>query len=203
MSQNNTKQKVIDAATLLFFQKGFTGTSVRDIAERAGVNVSLISYYFKSKQGLLEFAVLDYYENYLQILIDTYEKNQRKESIVQMKAIIFEIIAYKAEHFQLTSFINRELSLDTTFVREMSVTYLAKEDHLIQSIFEKIVGKRKNDTNTYLYVQLKGMILAPFTVKTEWSNSYVDTYARADFIETYTNLMYDWLTFLSQKIEMT
>lgn len=195
----DTKQKVIDAATLLFFQKGFSGTSVRDIADRANVNVSLISYYFKSKQGLLEFAVMDYYENYLQQLEQSYEKNRNANPITQMEAIIRASLTYKSESFQLTSFINRELSLDTTFVREMTVTYLAKEDHLIGSIFAEIVGKRKNNRNTYLFLQLKGMILAPFTIKTEWSNSYIDTHTREDFIETYTALIHDWLLFITKK----
>ena len=45
MKNNPTKQKVVDAASFLFFQKGFHGTSVRDIAGKASVNVSLISYF--------------------------------------------------------------------------------------------------------------------------------------------------------------
>ncbi|MED4214161.1 TetR family transcriptional regulator, partial [Priestia megaterium] len=40
-----TKQKVIDAAISLFNTKGYDGTSVRDIAKRADVNVANISYY--------------------------------------------------------------------------------------------------------------------------------------------------------------
>jgi len=192
---------VIDAATLLFFQKGFTGTSVRDIAERANVNVSLISYYFKSKQGLLEFAVMDYYENYLEQLEEAANNHHEASTIDQLHAMIKTMIGYKAEHFHLTSFINRELSLDTTFVREMSVTYLAKEDHFLRTLFEQLVGKRKDDVNTYLYIQLKGMILAPFTIKSEWSHSYNDSYARDDFLNIYTHLIDEWLAFSSEKIK--
>jgi len=51
MANVQSKQKVIEAASMLFFQKGFHGTTVRDIADKASVNVSLISYYFKGKQG--------------------------------------------------------------------------------------------------------------------------------------------------------
>lgn len=203
MTQNKTKQKVIDAATLLFFQKGFTGTSVRDIAERANVNVSLISYYFKGKQGLLEYAVTNYYENYFTLLEETYTSYKDATDMEKMQAVIHDMIAYKTEHFHLTAFIIRELSLNTTFVREVSVTYLAKEDHMIQTLFDSIVGKRKNDQNIYLYIQLKGLILAPFTIKTEWSNSYMDTYTRDDFIKTYTGLIYDWFTFLTERIKTT
>lgn len=43
----------------LFAEKGFNGTSVRDIAEKAGINLAMVSYYFGSKEKLLE-AIFDY-----------------------------------------------------------------------------------------------------------------------------------------------
>ena len=45
---------ILDAAERLFGNRGFEGTSVRDIAQEAGVNVAMISYYFGSKEKLLE-----------------------------------------------------------------------------------------------------------------------------------------------------
>ncbi len=49
------KQKaILDAAEELFALNGFNGTSVRDIANKADVNVAMISYYFGSKDKLLE-----------------------------------------------------------------------------------------------------------------------------------------------------
>jgi AcrR family transcriptional regulator len=45
---------LMDSAELLFSQKGFDGTSVRDIAEAAGINTAMISYYFGSKEKLME-----------------------------------------------------------------------------------------------------------------------------------------------------
>ncbi|MBS1589727.1 MAG: TetR/AcrR family transcriptional regulator [Bacteroidetes bacterium] len=45
---------IIDVAEKLFAEKGFEGTSVRDIAHEADVNIAMISYYFGSKEKLLE-----------------------------------------------------------------------------------------------------------------------------------------------------
>jgi AcrR family transcriptional regulator len=51
----STKQiRLMDSAELLFSRKGFDGTSVRDIAEAAGINTAMISYYFGSKEKLME-----------------------------------------------------------------------------------------------------------------------------------------------------
>jgi AcrR family transcriptional regulator len=47
-----TKAKILEAATVEFGAKGFAATRVSDIADRAGVNKQLISYYFGGKEGL-------------------------------------------------------------------------------------------------------------------------------------------------------
>lgn len=46
--------QIIEKAERLFADKGYDGTTVRDIAEYAGVNLAMISYYFGSKEKLLE-----------------------------------------------------------------------------------------------------------------------------------------------------
>ncbi len=45
---------IVETAEELFAIKGFKGTSVRDIAQKAKINLSMISYYFGSKEKLLE-----------------------------------------------------------------------------------------------------------------------------------------------------
>jgi len=54
MEFNDKQLQIINAAENLFADKGFSSTSVRDIAEEAGVNVAMISYYFGSKEKLME-----------------------------------------------------------------------------------------------------------------------------------------------------
>lgn len=59
MELNEKQLQIIATAENLFADKGFDGTSVRDIAAEAGVNVAMISYYFGSKEKLLE-ALFNY-----------------------------------------------------------------------------------------------------------------------------------------------
>src|SRR3954467_2700576 len=49
-----TRQLLLDAARRRFAEDGYAATTVRDIAEDAGVNVALTSRYFTSKEGLFE-----------------------------------------------------------------------------------------------------------------------------------------------------
>lgn len=51
------KHHIINAAIELFARKGFEGTSVRDIAAGADVNLAMINYYFGSKEGLFQQLV--------------------------------------------------------------------------------------------------------------------------------------------------
>ena len=46
------RTRLLDASMRLFAERGFAKTSTREIATRAGVNISAISYYFGDKAGL-------------------------------------------------------------------------------------------------------------------------------------------------------
>jgi len=47
-----TSDRLLAAATELFATRGFAGTSIREIAERAGANVAAGHYHYGSKRGL-------------------------------------------------------------------------------------------------------------------------------------------------------
>lgn len=198
LKKNDTKQKVMDAACQLFYTKGYHGTSVRDIAGKASVNVSLINYYYKSKQGLLEASVVLYYEDYLAYL-DQVTPAQQDNASIYLKRLIEAIIQYKLTRNQFSAFIQRELMLDSIFVRELAVTYLAKETHLLKQAFRDYLemhGIRERE-GVYLYMQLSGMLAAPFTMSKEMKGVLVTEESRAYFCSMYTSSIHHWLDTLA------
>ena len=59
-SENQDAREVLlAAATALFAQKGYAGTSVREIVERAGVTKPVLYYYFENKEGIFR-AILEW-----------------------------------------------------------------------------------------------------------------------------------------------
>lgn len=54
MEKASKKEHILIAAETLFADKGYEATSIRDIARRANVNIAMISYYFGSKEKLME-----------------------------------------------------------------------------------------------------------------------------------------------------
>ncbi|WP_207720163.1 TetR/AcrR family transcriptional regulator [Flavobacterium undicola] len=66
----NEKQiQILLIAETLFAENGFEGTSIRTIAKEAGINVAMVSYYFGSKEKLLE-ALIVYRTSDLKIQIE-------------------------------------------------------------------------------------------------------------------------------------
>jgi AcrR family transcriptional regulator len=51
-SPADSRQRILEAALDLFGERGLTGTTVRDIAAAAKVNVAAISYHFGGKDEL-------------------------------------------------------------------------------------------------------------------------------------------------------
>ena len=62
LSEENSKERLLKTATKLFAQKGFAGTSVREIAKTAGVNVAMISYFWGGKKELYQSIIDDMVE---------------------------------------------------------------------------------------------------------------------------------------------
>jgi AcrR family transcriptional regulator len=48
----NTREKILETAVKLFSEKGFNGTTTKEISELAGVNEALIFRYFSTKRDL-------------------------------------------------------------------------------------------------------------------------------------------------------
>jgi AcrR family transcriptional regulator len=50
---NSTQIKVLEAAETEFAEFGFAGASIRNITQRAGVNIASVNYHFGSKEALI------------------------------------------------------------------------------------------------------------------------------------------------------
>lgn len=65
----NARQRLLETATELFAEKGYAGTSVREIVDRAGVSKPVLYYYFKSKEGLF-YAILEWAADVQQTILN-------------------------------------------------------------------------------------------------------------------------------------
>ena len=56
-TEHGVREKILESALVSFATKGYHGTSVKEIAQDAGVNKSLLFYYFNSKENLYKSII--------------------------------------------------------------------------------------------------------------------------------------------------
>ena len=68
-TMKDKREQIIETAMQLFAEKGFEGASIRDIAEKASVNVAMVNYYFGTKEKLFE-KIIEYKSSATRGLLD-------------------------------------------------------------------------------------------------------------------------------------
>lgn len=72
----STKEKILEVALDLFAKHGFNGTSIRDISQKAEVNVAAVNYHFKSKEGLFKEVITNSFAQMKNEIAKIYELEQ-------------------------------------------------------------------------------------------------------------------------------
>ena len=97
MAYNDKHIQIIETAEELFAKKGYEATTVRDIAEDAGVNIAMISYYFGSKEKLLE-ALFNHRLGNLKMRVESLLKNDSLSPSQKIDILIDDHIERVIQH---------------------------------------------------------------------------------------------------------
>ncbi len=161
----NTEQKIFDAATELFLEKGVDRTSVREIAAKAGINLALMNYYFRSKENLFDaiFSMLvkKNSEELIRILnsdIGLYDK---------IRQYVHVYIDMLSENPLLVSFVMAILHRSRERITEMRAisSLYATEQFSRQLIEEGKKGNIRLTAPTHFFVDMLSLIAFPFAIK--------------------------------------
>jgi AcrR family transcriptional regulator len=66
-----TRQRILDAASELFVERGFAGTSIRDLAVQVGMTKAALYYHFPSKEEMLEALLAPFLDEIDRIIVAT------------------------------------------------------------------------------------------------------------------------------------
>lgn len=91
MAITDKHKHILEKAEELFAIKGYSGTSVRDIAQAAKVNLAMISYYFGSKEKLME-TLFQERISLMKLKIETLLKNETLSSFQKVELMVDEYI---------------------------------------------------------------------------------------------------------------
>lgn len=152
------RNDIVEAARQLYEERGLSRTSVKDIAERAGITRSLFYHYFPDKQAVTSAVLDDFVEDYIEALSIwndermTGEIEQALDGVVRvLRVSVFEGSSFRRaldtrENAALyIEFINRVADrtacyiVDTT-VRDYSELHSVSIVHLYETFYILILG---------------------------------------------------------------
>src|SRR6476469_6972273 len=157
MEYNDKQIQIMEAAERLFADHGFAGTSVRDIAEAAGVNLAMISYYFGSKEKLME-AMFQHRGQHLKMQLQSILLNSNMTPVQKVEKLIDE---YVDRIFQKQCFhkvmIREQMMNNTDPIAEQ----IAQLKQTNQTLFKQIIheGQKKGDFKKGIDVPFSMMTL--------------------------------------------
>jgi AcrR family transcriptional regulator len=89
-----TRQAILDAALDLFADKGYFGTSLRDVATKVGVRESALYNYFPGKDALFEALLTAHHESRAELLAPLLE-----EPVADARAMLLQLAYGMLESF--------------------------------------------------------------------------------------------------------
>jgi AcrR family transcriptional regulator len=108
----DTKEKLIQASKSLFSEKGYNGTTVKDIADAARMNVSLVSYHFNGKEGLYRACLEQIGKARLAAAERILQQPQSLEEFrIRFQMFLEEVITVHLEEPEVARIINRECDM--------------------------------------------------------------------------------------------
>jgi len=78
-NKDNPQKRIFDASVALFARRGYDGVGVREIAREANVNISMISYYYGGKAGILKSIIEKFHDKYYEAIVGVADTVQSTE----------------------------------------------------------------------------------------------------------------------------
>lgn len=147
----DSKQALLEAAKRVFAQHGLDGATVKDLSDAAGVNVSLVSYYFGGKEGLYEECLGNFAEDRWQMILRILKPADSVEELkTRLQMLADEMIEVHVREPELCLIIHRDIqNLNPT------VTHVFK--NVFVKIFETLIVFLESAEKEGLIRPLKNM----------------------------------------------
>ena len=132
------RAEIINAAMLLFMEKGYLNTTTQDIVDKVNISRGLLYYHFKNKEDIL-YCLVEQYSDKLLRRIHLIAYDEEKNAIEKIRAFIDETI------ISSESVTDEESELQKTVDLEENRYMIDKLSHkLIEKLtiyFERIINQ--------------------------------------------------------------
>lgn len=114
---NTTESAILDAAKGIFERKGMAAARMQEIADEAGINKSMLHYYYRSKQLLFEAVFKSAFSMLAPQLNDII--NADTSIFEKIRNFSSNYISFVIKHPYLPNFIIQELNRNPEFVKKL------------------------------------------------------------------------------------
>ena len=168
LKKRSTKQKILDSAIDLFAKKGYTETTVRELASLVGVKEASLYNHFPSKNAILEFIL----EEYSQITIDSFisdnlsslSENPTADDILSCMTLFFP--EGKEEYYLKELYvILQEQHRNPVVSKFMSEQFILRNEQAVKTIVIKLKEFRvlREDTEPDFWAKMHSSLLYTFS----------------------------------------
>lgn len=138
---NQTEDRIFEAATEVFIEKGLDGSRMQDIADRAGINKSLLHYYYRSKDKLFNTVFEMIAMKMLKKFAPVFEGNLTFEE--KIRFFFREHISFLQKNPRLPAFLLNEINRHPERIRK----FLANVN--IESFYDLLYSQHKAELDEY------------------------------------------------------
>ena len=168
MAENDklTEERIFEAATDVFVDKGMDGARMQDIASHAGINKALLHYYFRTKDQLFNAVFEMIAGKILKKFAPVFDDKLNLEA--KIRFFFKEHIAFLQENPKLPGFILNEINRNPARIKK-----LLKNIHF-ENLWEKLYDQHKTELDNYniteatmpqLMVSIAAISVFPFAAR--------------------------------------
>lgn len=136
-----TEEKIFEAATEVFIEKGLDGSRMQDIAGRAGMNKSLLHYYYRSKDRLFNSVFEMIAMQMLKKFAPVFDGNLTFEE--KIRFFFREHISFMQKNPRLPAFLLNEINRHPERIRKL----LANVN--IESFYDLLYSQHREELDRY------------------------------------------------------
>ena len=116
-SDKQTEDRIFDAATEVFTEKGMDGARMQVIADRAGINKSLLHYYYRTKDRLFNAVFEKIAANMFSKFAPVFDENLTLED--KIRFFFREHISFLQRNPRLPAFLLNEINRNPSRMRKL------------------------------------------------------------------------------------
>jgi TetR/AcrR family transcriptional regulator len=159
-----TEAKILEAAKKVFILNGFEGTSMQHIANEAGINKSLLHYYFRNKEKLFTAVFRFAFQNFVPQVQEIL--NSEASLFTKIERIVAEYMDMLLKNEFIPAFILHEINRNPDGIYSiMQGTGLNPEIFVKQFVIEIEKGHIRPVDPRHLIVNLIALCVFPIAAK--------------------------------------